>query len=314
MLVTIVIPFYDEIDYLEEAVQSVVDQDLNTFEILAVCNQEKLPGPLENRAPIINYPFLRYLFEPKRGSAHARNLGLKEAKGTWVQFLDVDDILLPDKIKHQMVQADADVVVSPHVFAFLNGKKVPSAWAPKDIWSALLASELGSTSSMLWKKNTLLQLGGWNTAYYSNQEYELLFRILKAGYSVAAEDTILTMVRERASGSITKTTRHRPLAGIQLREEIWQYLISQGLNTPMRFHSFQKFTFKNLRALYITDAKKALEIHARFFSDSRFKPEIKAIPFYKTMYRLLGFGRTEKFIQHYRYLRDHLFKSWPANV
>jgi hypothetical protein len=166
---------------------------------------------------------------------------------------------------------------------------------------------------MLWKRAALNEIGGWNEQYYSNQEYELLFRVLQAGLTVAPVADNLTIVRERPSGSITKTTMQKPMAGIQLREQIWTYLTSKGMATPERFTAFQLFVFKNLRALFITDPKKAKAIHKTYFSGTPFTPDIPAIPFYRTIYKLLGFDLTERLIHIYRYTRDHFFKSLPAN-
>ena len=113
-MVTIIIPFFDELHYLEDAIISVIDQQLEDFEILVVCNQDQLPDGL-------------------RGSAFARNKGLFEAKGTWLQFLDVDDLLMPSKIQTQLKYPDAAIVVSPHTYHFVSGKVVPSAWVPTDL-------------------------------------------------------------------------------------------------------------------------------------------------------------------------------------
>ena len=45
--------------------------------------------------------------EPKKGPAHARNHGLKLARGNWIQFLDADDLLHRDKLERQLAFAQA---------------------------------------------------------------------------------------------------------------------------------------------------------------------------------------------------------------
>jgi glycosyltransferase involved in cell wall biosynthesis len=313
-LVSIIIPFFDELHYLEEAITSVIEQRLDDFEMLLVCNQDQLPEAIPGKLLVFNHPSIRWLVEPTRGSAYARNKGLREAKGTWLQFLDVDDVLLPSKIKTQLKYPDAAVVVSPHTYHFLNGKVVPSAWSPVDIWAGLLASEIGSTSSMLWRKEAVQKVGGWNEAYFSNQEYELIFRILQAGYTVTGDAENLTIVRERPSGSITKTTRHKPRAGIQLREQIWSFLSQNNMATNDRYQAFQKFVFKNLRALYISDTEQARKLYHQYFDGTSFTPQLPAIRVYPFMYRLLGFDLTERLIRVYRGVRKNIFKSLPVNT
>jgi hypothetical protein len=226
----------------------------------------------------------------------------------------VDDLLKPGKIKTQLSYADADVIVSPHTYQFVSGKKVTSAWEPDDIWSALLAGHLGSTSTMLWRKSALLEVGGWNESYYRNQEYELLFRLMKARFSVACCPDNLTLVRERRKGSITKTTRSQPWFGINLREEIWSYLQQHDLSTPRRYDAFRKFIFKNVRALYMVSPGEAKELHEKYFKNPPYSPSIPYIPFYTRLYKSLGFEQTEKMIAQYRYLRDSISKLFSSTA
>lgn len=313
-MVTIIIPFFDELHYLEDAIISVIDQQLEDFEILVVCNQDQLPDGLPGIVTVFNHPAIRWFTEPRRGSAFARNKGLFEAKGTWLQFLDVDDLLMPSKIQTQLKYPDAAIVVSPHTYHFVSGKVVPSAWVPTDLWAGLLASEIGSTSSMLWRKDAVQKVGGWNETYYSNQEYELIFRILQAGYAASSDAENLTIVRERPSGSITKTTRHKPRAGIQLREQIWAFLKQNQLATNERYEAFQKFVFKNLRALYITDPLEARKLYHQYFDGTGFKPRLAAIGIYPFVYHLLGFDLTERLIRIYRGIRKDIFRSLPINT
>lgn len=312
LTVSIIIPYIDEHDFLREAVASAVAQEVNGKEIILVCNAATIP---EGYDPLTNhFKDIQFIHEPTPGSAFARNAGLRAAKGEWIQFLDVDDLLVEHKIKKQLAQDDADVVVSPHTYQFVSGKKIASAWEPDDIWSALLAGHLGSTSSMLWRRSALLEMGGWNENYDRNQEYELLFRLLKAGYKVACCSDNLTLVRERRHGSITKTTRHKPWFGINLREDIWSYLHQHALATPRRYDAFRKFIFKNVRALYVVNPEEAKNLHLKYFVDTPYSPEIPYIPFYGVMYKSLGFEQTEKLIAQYRYLRDSVLKILPSTT
>jgi glycosyltransferase involved in cell wall biosynthesis len=312
LLVSIIIPYIDEHDFLKEAIASALAQGEVEKEIIIVCNAATIPegyDPLNN-----NFKAVRFIHEPTQGSAYARNAGLHAAHGEWIQFLDVDDLLLPGKIKRQLAYDDADVIASPHTYQFVSGKKVSSAWEPDDVWSALLAGHLGSTSSMLWRRSALLAVGGWNESYFRNQEYELLFRLLKTGFKVACCPDHLTLVRERRKGSITKTTRHQPWFGINLREEIWSYFQQHDLSTPRRYDAFRKFIFKNVRALYRVNPGEAKELHEKYFKNPPYSPSIPYIPFYTRLYKSLGFEQTEKMIAQYRYLRDSISKLFSSTA
>ncbi len=295
-MVSIIIPYIDEHDYLADAIASAVGQlDVET-EIILVCNAPTIPDGY-NPIPDV-HPEIQFIHEPQAGSAHARNAGLMQAKGEWIQFLDVDDILHPDKIYHQVQQDSADVIVSPHTYLFLNGKRENSKWLPEDLWIGLLNSGLGSTSSMLWKREPLIEAGGWNTSYKSHQEYELLFRLASTGKKIVPNDHCETIVRQRESGSITSTTKAiRVREGIQLRELMWNYLVSNGLDTPERFDAFRQYMFKQLRGLFRQDKGEAMGLYEKYFSKTPFIPRDIHVPGYVILYRIFGFKRTEGMIQ-----------------
>ena len=295
-MVSIIIPYIDEHDYLAEAIASAVGQLEVETEIILVCNA---PAIANGYNPIPDeYPEIQFVHEPQAGSAHARNAGLKHAKGEWIQFLDVDDLLHPDKIYHQVQHDSADVIVSPHTYLFLDGKRENSKWLPGDIWIGLLNSGLGSTSSMLWKRETLLEAGGWNTSYQSHQEYELLFRLASTGKNIVPNDHCETIVRQRKSGSITSTTKAiRVREGIQLRELMWNYLVSTGEDTPERFDAFRQYLFRQLRGLFRQDRGEAMALYGKYFSKTPFIPRDIHVPGYAFLYRIFGFKRTEEMIQ-----------------
>lgn len=297
-MVSIIIPYIDEHDFLADAVASATVQYEVDTEIILVCNARAIPegyNPIPEE--IKNVVFLH---EPQSGSAHARNAGLHAAKGEWVQFLDVDDLLHPQKIHHQLMVPDADIIVSPHVYVYLSGKKENSKWLPQDIWIGLLNSGLGSTSSMLWKRQALLDVGGWNTSYQSHQEYELLFRLIAAGKKIIPNDHCETVVRQRVRGSITATSRPvRVKEGIRVREMMWNYLVSQRENSPERFEAFRQYIFRQMRGLFRQDKQEALSLYEKYFSKLPFTPKEINVPGYAILYRLFGFEHTESIIKFY---------------
>lgn len=296
--VSIIIPYVDEHVYLLEAITSAAGQLDVEAEIIVVCNAASISNDYQ---PIPEeYENVIFLNEPMAGSANARNMGLRHAKGEWVQFLDVDDLLLQDKIHHQMSEVDADVVVSPHTYLYLNGKKENSKWIPEDIWCGLLNSGLGSTSSMLWKRQTVMDAGGWNTTYQSHQEYELLFRIASTGNNIAPNDHCETIVRQRVSGSITTITKSiRIREGIELREKMWNHLLSIGEDTPERYEAFRQYIFRQLRGLFRQDKEAALALFAKYYSEKPFTPDGIHVPGYGLMYKAFGFKRIESLIQRF---------------
>ncbi|MBL7897068.1 MAG: glycosyltransferase family 2 protein, partial [Crocinitomicaceae bacterium] len=100
-LVSIIIPCYNSEKYIRETVLSVINQTYENIEILCVDN-----GSTDGTLKILNtlksdFPQIQLLIQPKKGAPAARNLGLAQSKGEVIQFLDSDDLLIPNKIEKQ---------------------------------------------------------------------------------------------------------------------------------------------------------------------------------------------------------------------
>ncbi len=303
-MTSIIITYIDEHDYLADALESAAMQKHVEIEILVVCNAPTLPAgyePLPNRT----YSFT-FIHEPVTGSSYARNTGLRMARGEWVQFLDVDDLLCPHKIHLQSAPSDADVVVSPHSYLYVSGKKETCKWLAADFWVGLMNSGLGSTSSMLWKREALLEVGGWHHEYYSHHEYELIFRLAVAGKKIVADDHCETIVRQRHFGSITQNTVSvSPREGIGLREAMWNFIREKGLETPERYDAFRQYIFRNLRGVFRQDRNEAMSVYRKYFTGHDFTPAKIHIPGYVVFYRMLGFYRLETILAFVARLRSH---------
>lgn len=311
-MTSIIITYIDEHDFLAEAVKSAMEQHLDAMELIVVCNKATVPDGYDP-LPDLSSNF-KFIHEPVPGSAHARNMGLRNASGEWIQFLDVDDLILPEKIRNQLAHSKGAAIVSPHLFKFLNGSTQASKWLADDTWIGLLNSGLGSTSSMLFHRESLMKIGGWSTVYQSHQEYELLFRLASSGYDISIADLKETIVRQRISGSITSETQPiRAKEGIQLRELIWAYLLQQGLDTPARKNAFLQYIFRQLRGLYRLDRKEAMKIYRKYFFGNSFTPEKIGIPFYAFLYHGIGFNSTERIFSTYSKVRNKFLPFLPAN-
>lgn len=97
--VSVIIPFYNGVEWLCEAVQSVLDQTYKNFEIIVVND-----GSAENIDAFINKygTEIIYKFQENKGPAAARNFAMSFATGEYVAFLDSDDIWLPTKTEKQI--------------------------------------------------------------------------------------------------------------------------------------------------------------------------------------------------------------------
>lgn len=100
-LVSVVIATYNRSKYLPVAIRSVLQQTYSNFEIHVVDDGSTDDTPIVMRQFATNHA-IRYHRQNNGGQAKAKNVGIKEAKGDYVAFLDADDMWVSDKLEKQL--------------------------------------------------------------------------------------------------------------------------------------------------------------------------------------------------------------------
>ena len=108
--VSVIMPVYNSCEYVEDAARSVLSQDLDSFELLLVDD-----GSTDGSAGICDRlaaadERVRVFHIPNGGMCHARNLALREARGTYVAYCDNDDEFLPGLLSENYELAQANDV------------------------------------------------------------------------------------------------------------------------------------------------------------------------------------------------------------
>ena len=100
--VSVIIPVYNRMRWLVEAVESVLAQTFADFEVIVVDDGSSEPMTLP--VGIAADARVRSVRQPHRGASAARNQGIASAKGRLIAFLDSDDLFLPHKLERQVDQ------------------------------------------------------------------------------------------------------------------------------------------------------------------------------------------------------------------
>jgi len=113
-LVSVIIPVFNGEKYLAEAIESVIAQDYRPIEVIVIDD-----GSIDRSAEIAkSYLEVRYIYQPNRGLSSALNQGIKAARGSFLAFLDADDLWKPDKLSAQLSlideHPDLDIVFGNH--------------------------------------------------------------------------------------------------------------------------------------------------------------------------------------------------------
>lgn len=124
-LVSIIVPCYNQAQYLDEALQSVYDQTYQNWECIIV--NDGSPDHTEEVAKRWLEKDLRfkYVYKENGGLSSARNLALENAKGDYIQFLDADDCIHDlkfEKSLEALKQGNTDLIITNYV-SFIQDKK-----------------------------------------------------------------------------------------------------------------------------------------------------------------------------------------------
>lgn len=185
--VSVVIPTYNRARLLKRAIQSVLEQTYQDFEIIVVDD-----GSTDNTEEIVRSfgdGRVRYIrYKENKGEAAARNTGIKAAKGKYIASQDSDDEWLPEKLEKQMKtfqNASPKVGVVYTGFWKLQGDKkiyIPSsAIAQKEgnIYNSLLEINFIGTPTTLIRKECFERVGMFNEILRDFVDWEMWLRISK---------------------------------------------------------------------------------------------------------------------------------------
>jgi glycosyltransferase involved in cell wall biosynthesis len=160
-LVSVIIPVYNCESYLEEAIKSVLSQTYRPVETVVIDD-----GSTDSSTEIAKsfVPHVQYYYQPNSGLGAARNLGVKKARGTYVAFLDADDIWLKDKLASQMaaIKSDPEIdMIFGHVRQFLSTEAEDRIRDEESLNTEIMSGYVAGT--MLIKKEAFLRVGPFAT-------------------------------------------------------------------------------------------------------------------------------------------------------
>ncbi|PRY15752.1 glycosyl transferase family 2 [Pontibacter ummariensis] len=217
-LVSIIIPVYNSAKFLAAAVSAVQRQTYDNTEIIIIDdastdNTYELAKTYESETCIV-------LRQNKAGAATARNLGLKNATGKYVQFLDVDDFLSEEKIEQQVKALDnqESKVAVCYYIEFFNEEElclgntsvdqsdfIYSSDSPADFLINLYGGNgkpnFIQTNSWLVPKALIEKVGGWRNYIWLDDDGEFFARVVLASSGVVYVPGVYNYYRRSTSES-----------------------------------------------------------------------------------------------------------------
>lgn len=312
MRIAVVIPCYNVEHHVEVAVRSIMEQTYPHLDVFAI-DDGSTDGTKEKLVALERTYAGRFRWTsgPRRGACAARNLGLANTTGEYVQFLDADDAVLTDKLHRQvdLIRANGapDLVVADFLNVYEDGREEKVIGAEGSPWMALVRTQLGTTSSNLFKRVALEAVDGWKEDQASSQDYELMFRMLKSGARVGWDPHVSSLVLKRSHGSISRTgLRDNWIRFIRLRRAMRDHM---RLTDPAAFAAeiaaTDQVIFMAIRVLTRHDAGAGYrafkqDLPVGFIPDAT----SATTPLYSACYDLIGFRATDRLARFFGWLRD----------
>lgn len=292
-LVSIVIPFYNNLHWLEEALESVYLQTYTNYEILVINDGSELDDEQFLRD---HQSRIRYFKTENFGPAHARNYGIEKSNGKYIAFLDSDDLWLPNKLSEQVSFMEVNNLVWTHTgYTFFNDStnkelsKVNIDGFEGMVFYKSLCSSPVATPCVMIKRSILEK----NVSFRFEENMRFgqdgyFWLAISTKFPLSALNKPLTKVRVRGDNAALKARVY-----LQVKSQIWRALNKQEIFVNSRI----KIPFL-VKSSYILSS---ISFKIIYFIEKLIKPSPFLVEFlskilYMPSYILL---RIQKFINNY---------------
>lgn len=180
--ISVIIPTYNRLEFVQKAIQSVYGQTYSDFELIIIDDGSR--DGTEEALKKTALPQTQYLRQENRGVSAARNRGITRATGEWICFLDSDDHWLEKKLARQIDyhKKHPDIVVSQTGEIWIrHGKRVNQMKKHHkptgDIYEKCLEMCCVTPSSVMIHRSVFDTVGLFDEALPACEDYDLWLRI-----------------------------------------------------------------------------------------------------------------------------------------
>ncbi len=237
--VSIIIPVYNCELYIDQAIESVLNQTYTDYEIIVIND-----GSTDNTHQVLQ-PYMkkiRYFSQENKGLSATRNQGIKMAKGKLISLLDADDLFLYYKLQEQVAifEAEPSIGLVQSGWRVVNekGEKIEDVkpWhkSPELDLVTWLKWKATNPSGMMFRKEWLERVNGFNEDLRRLEDFDIVIRLALAGCQATWFPKVAVCYRQHR-GNMTRNL----LAQIEVEEKILDELFSNP-NLPGKIQHLEK--------------------------------------------------------------------------
>jgi glycosyltransferase involved in cell wall biosynthesis len=300
-LVSIIIPCFNAGRWLSEAINSCLRQIYPNIEIIVIDD-----GSSDNSLEIIKSFRQQIIWEsiPHSGGNFARNLGFRLSHGKYIQYLDADDYISPEKIARQvdfLERTQIDIVYGdwrhkyhlPNGTSFLGDIKISETQT--DILESLLATWWVALAAFLYRRSVIINSPGWDEKLFAAQDRYFLTSLVINGAKVDYQAGCYSIYRRY--GNVTVSTRSKEFwinSHCLVLSKIEQQLIQLNRLSANYSHAIALSYFDLAREALLIDYSLYIELlEEALLRFPQFKSQNKNL-IYQILQTYLGFRQTER--------------------
>ncbi len=212
--VSIIIPCWNQAQYLPEAIESALNQTYEDIEVLVIND-----GSPDNTLEVVSRYPVKVITQVNKGLASARNAGIMNMRGQYLLPLDADDILLPDCVKElvRVAKATNADIIAPSFQTFGLAQETVTLMASPTIDDFRVANRIGYFSMI--KRTALQEVGGYSPKMVEGYEdYHLWFDLLSRGKTIVTIPQSLVLYRTKEESMWRDAQKHH----VKLMEQIYK--------------------------------------------------------------------------------------------
>lgn len=225
--VSVIIPTRNRPEFLGESVASVLSQKNADLELLIVNDGDPLTTTFTD-------PRVRVLDNQKRGAVPARNLGVAQAKGAIIAFLDDDDIWIDD---HHLAKS-AEALGHSSGFYFANGVMAFPDGTIRNFFQTATAQSLEQDNTILisavcYAKSLHGTLGAFDESIPYYWDWDWYLRVARSGAPLIHQETPAVSIRVHAnnmSGTANAGPRQENLDRLCAKHRLQKIVLKSHIN------------------------------------------------------------------------------------
>lgn len=225
-MVSVIIPTYNRAEYISETIASAHNQDYTGEIEIIVIDDGSTDGTdalLENLQSAVSN--LKVITTKNSGVSFARNTGMLEAKGDFIQFLDSDDLIAPNKFRLQVKLLEENQDYNFCYCTAASFKDDPSQISKifpgsdrkhKEVLPAFLYSTQWTTHAPLYRRSACEEIGEWNQGLSCLEDWEYGCRAGLIGLKPVFCNEVLSYVREHTGERLSQGTLESTASDLEI--------------------------------------------------------------------------------------------------